>query len=90
MAWRTGTSRCISTDKNPLVFVDTADNSYFHFIDNEIVGHPNGLLSTADALYLSDLNYPGLFGNAIGSNPDVPADQLGESSPSHCITNCTM
>jgi hypothetical protein len=41
------------------------------------MGHPNGLLATADALYLSDLNYLGLFGNARGSHQDVPADQQG-------------
>jgi len=66
-----------ANDENPLVLVNTADNSYFHFIENQIMGHPNGLLSTADALYLSDLNYLGLFGNAGGTNPAVPADQQG-------------
>jgi hypothetical protein len=62
-------------DENPLVFVDTTNNTYFHFISNQIMGHPNGVLATSDALYLSDLNYRGAFG---GTSPSgVPADQEG-------------
>jgi glucose/arabinose dehydrogenase len=67
----------LANDENPLVFVNTADNSYFHFIENQRLGHPDGVLAAADSLYLSDLNYLGLFGNAIGSIPVVPADQQG-------------
>jgi glucose/arabinose dehydrogenase len=66
-----------NNDENPLVFVNTTDNTYFHFFENQQFGHPNGVLSTSDSLYLSDLNYLGLFGNPIGSNPTAPADQQG-------------
>jgi glucose/arabinose dehydrogenase len=67
----------LNNDENPLVFVNTSNNTYYHFIENQTLGHPNGLLSTSDALYLSDLNYLGLFGNAAGSTPAVPADEQG-------------
>ncbi|MGB8853800.1 MAG: hypothetical protein WCC69_09565 [Pirellulales bacterium] len=67
----------LANDENPLIFVKTTDNTYFHFIENQRLGHPNGLLSAADGLYVSDLNYLGLFGNPVGSNPLVPADQQG-------------
>lgn len=65
----------VQNDENPLVFVDTATNTYFHFLANQLMGHPNGMLATDDALYLSDLNYRGAFG---GTSPEgVPADQEG-------------
>jgi len=67
----------IDNPENPLVFVDTTNNTYFHFIENQQFGHPNGLLATTDALYVSDLNYLGLFGNPAGSTPLEPADQQG-------------
>lgn len=65
----------VQNDENPLVFVDTATNTYFHFIANQLLGHPNGVFATDDALYLTDLNYRGAFG---GTSPEgVPADQEG-------------
>ncbi len=67
----------VNNDENPPVFVNTADNTYYHFIEDQIMGHPNGVLSTSDGLYLSDLNYLGFFGNFRNSNPDVPADEQG-------------
>ena len=67
----------LNNDENPLVFVNTTDSTYFHFFENQQFGHPNGVLSAADGLYLSDLNYLGLFGNPVGSNPTAPADQQG-------------
>ena len=65
----------LQNDENPLVFVDTATNTPFHFISNQLFGHPNGLLSTAGALYVSDLNYRGAFGGV--SSAGEPADQEG-------------
>ena len=53
------------------------DNSDSHFIENQRLVHPNGVLAAADGLYLSDLNYLGIFGNPLGNNPTVPADQQG-------------
>jgi glucose/arabinose dehydrogenase len=43
---------------NPLVYVDLDTGDYFHFIENTEpgVGHPDGLLATDDALYVSDLS----------------------------------
>jgi hypothetical protein len=61
--------------ENPLVFVDTTNNTDFHFMANQLMGHPNGLLTTEDALYLSDLNYRGAFS---GTSPaGVAADREG-------------
>ena len=77
----------LDNDENPLVFANTTDNTYFHFFENQQLGHPNGVLSAADGLYLSDLNYLGLFGNAIGSNPTAPADQQGGSTKSRMCRN---
>jgi hypothetical protein len=65
----------LQNDENPLVFVDTATNTSFHFISNQLLGHPNGVLTTSEALYLSDLNYRGAFGGT--SSAGVPADQEG-------------
>lgn len=67
----------VNNDENPLVFVNTMDNTYYHFIENQLMGHPNGVLSTSEGLYLSDLNYLGLFGNSRNTSPAVPADRQG-------------
>lgn len=64
----------VNNDENPFVFVDPATGGTFHFIANQTMGHPNGVLATADALYLSDLNFTGAF---YGSVDGVPADQGG-------------
>lgn len=63
-----------ANDENPLVFVDPSTGGYFHFIENRQMGHPNGLLATADALYLSDLSVWGGFGGVQGG---IAADQSG-------------
>jgi glucose/arabinose dehydrogenase len=63
-----------ANDENPLIFVDPATGSYFHFLANGQMGHPNGLLATADALYLSDLSVTGAFG---GVREGVAADESG-------------
>lgn len=43
--------------ENPLVYVDLDTMEYFHFISNTTpgIGHLDGLLSTADSLFLADL-----------------------------------
>ena len=64
----------VNNTENPVAFVDTATNTFFHFIENQVMGHPNGLLSTSDALYISDLNSTGAF---YGTVDGVPADQGG-------------
>jgi hypothetical protein len=64
----------VANDENPLVFVDPTSGSYFHFLANGQMGHPNGLLATDDALYLSDLSVTGAFG---GVRNGVAADESG-------------
>lgn len=63
-----------SNDENPLVFVDPQTGIFFHFLANGQMGHPNGVLATNDALYLSDLSVTGAFG---GFRDGVAADQSG-------------
>jgi hypothetical protein len=64
----------LANDENPVVFFDRDTGSYFHFIENQQMGHPNGLLATADALYLSDLSTIGVTAGTVGG---VPADAAG-------------
>ncbi len=56
----------VINEENPLVFVDLDDNSYFHFIANDVpgVGHLDGLLSTADSLFVADLSPSGGLGSS--------------------------
>ncbi|HUS36199.1 MAG TPA: hypothetical protein VM680_12680 [Verrucomicrobiae bacterium] len=48
-------------EENALVYVDLRDNSYFHFISSAVagVGHLDGLLTTKDSLFVSDLSKNG-------------------------------
>lgn len=63
-----------ANDENPVVFADPVSGNYFHFIENQLLGHPYGLLSTADSLFLADISYTGsLFTSVEG----VPANQAG-------------
>ncbi|MCA9147913.1 MAG: hypothetical protein KDA92_01375 [Planctomycetales bacterium] len=56
----------VANEENPLVYVNLADNSYFHMISNDEpnVGHIDGLLSTYDSLYMADISPNGGFANA--------------------------
>lgn len=63
-----------ANDENPVVFVNPTTGGYYHFIENQLMGHPNGLLATSDALFLSDLSVSGAFGGSPGG---IPADQTG-------------
>ena len=51
----------IPNEENPLVFADLGTGKYFQFIGNgeTAVGHFDGLLSTEDSLFLSDLTGTG-------------------------------
>ena len=51
----------INNEENPLVFADLTTTNYFHFVSNDEagVGHFDGLLSTDDSLFLSDLTSTG-------------------------------
>jgi glucose/arabinose dehydrogenase len=60
--------------ENPVVFADPSNGSYFHFVDNQLLGHPNGLLATADSLFVSDLSWTGSVDGAVDG---VPPDMAG-------------
>ena len=53
-----------ANEENPLVYVDLETREYFHFISNEepAVGHLDGLLSSGDRLYVSDISNRGGLG----------------------------
>jgi glucose/arabinose dehydrogenase len=53
-------------EENAMACVDLANNSYFHFIPSALagVGHLDGLLSTSDSLYISDISKNGGFSAA--------------------------
>ncbi len=55
--------------QNPLVYYDPATNDYFHFIEagQAGLGHIDGLLSTSDALFMSDLNTSGSLYDSSGA-----------------------
>jgi len=63
-----------TNDENPLVFADPSTGQYFHFMETRQMGHPNGVLTLADSLFLSDLNVTGAFG---GTASGIPADLNG-------------
>jgi hypothetical protein len=51
----------IANEENPLVFYDLATGTYSHFIGNDEpdIGHLDGLLATADSLFIADLSRTG-------------------------------
>lgn len=73
----------VNNTENPVSWANVVTGSSFHFIENQIMGHPNGVLSTSDALYLSDLNFTGAFGGVVTgtfqgtSVVGLPADRGG-------------
>jgi hypothetical protein len=52
--------------ETPVVFADPSSGSYFHFVENQLLGHPNGLLATADSLFVSDLSWTGRVDATVG------------------------
>jgi hypothetical protein len=58
-------------EEHPVVFDSLDSNSYWHFIDNAnpgvTIGHLDGVLSTTDSLYLSDLAAGSLFGGPLNT-----------------------
>ncbi len=63
-----------TNDENPVVFADPASGTAFHFVSNQLLGHPYGLLSTNDSLFLSDLSSTGNIYTTVNG---VPANQAG-------------
>ena len=55
-------------------WVDPATGRSFHFIENQIMGHPNGVLATSSAIFLSDLNFTGAM---VGTVDGIAADRGG-------------
>ena len=51
----------LENEENPVLYYDRGDGSYFHFIANSEpgIGHPDGLLSTQDSLFVADLSSTG-------------------------------
>ena len=51
-------------EEHPVVFYNTTTGQYWHFIGNQepLIGHLDGLLSTSDGLFMSDMADGSLFG----------------------------
>lgn len=51
----------IANEENPVVFADLSSHSYFQFVGNDEpeIGHIDGMVSTDDSLFLSDLTSTG-------------------------------
>ena len=58
----------MNNEENPLLYVDLATGDYFPLVGNDEpeIGHLDGLLAAADALYVSDLTGTG---SLSGSEP---------------------
>lgn len=63
-----------ANEENPVVFADPATGDYFHFVNNQVHGHPYGMLSTTDALFLTDLSWTGSLGASVEG---VAANEAG-------------
>ena len=77
--------------ENPVVYVDLGTGEYFHFISVESagVGHLDGVLSTADSLFLADISSNGELRDASGKGviyqiralPDIDKHTVGGYDP---------
>ncbi len=58
----------LSNEENPLVFVNLRNMSYFHLVPpkQDGIGHLDGLLSTRDSLFVSDISPNGSLSNQAG------------------------
>jgi len=56
----------LANEENPVVWADPSTGDHFHFVSNDLatIGHPDGLLSTNDALFLSDVSSGSMFSTA--------------------------
>ncbi|WP_197447208.1 Calx-beta domain-containing protein [Tautonia plasticadhaerens] len=83
-----------ANEENPVVYYDLGSGDYVHFIrgDSPGVGHLDGLLATADSLFLADLSSVGSIGSGAGSGviyqirslptpgPDLPEIEVRDGS----------
>ena len=81
-----------TNEENPLVYVDLATFTYFHFIGNDEpnVGHLDGLLATEDSLFVADLASNGNLSNGGGFGMIYQIKSLARPSLSYRRINNTL
>ncbi len=59
----------IANEENPLVWANPSTGEYFHFISNDLadIGHIDGLFSTSDSLFVSDLTSNGSMFSTVAA-----------------------
>jgi hypothetical protein len=71
-----------ANDENPVVFANPQTGQIYHFINNGLLGHPNGLLSTRNSLFVTDLDFGGnLTGSTKGVIYQITPNSLPEEVP---------
>lgn len=70
-----------ANEENPVVFADPATGEYFHFVNNQADGHPYGMLSTANSLYMTDLAWTGRLDASVTGVPANAAGALYRITP---------
>lgn len=71
-----------ANQENPVVLANPKSGERLHFIPNQLLGHPYGLLSTPQTLFLTDLDHGGSLANNRGgvlyrvARPVLPAPTL--------------
>lgn len=63
-----------ANQENPVVFADPATGQYFHFVNNQVHGHPSGMLATSSSLFVTDLAWTGSLDTTVGG---VAANEAG-------------
>jgi glucose/arabinose dehydrogenase len=81
----------IVNEENPLVFYSFASGTYCHFVSNDEpgVGHLNGILSTADALFVADMAANGSLGSSGASTGVIYQIASGRTVVSIAATDAT-
>lgn len=70
-----------ANEENPVVFADPATGEYFHVVNNQADGHPYGMLSTANSLYMTDLAWTGRLDASVTGVPANAAGALYRITP---------
>src|SRR5262249_21786099 len=73
----------IANEENPLVFANLATRGYFHFISNDEpnIGHLDGLLSTSDSLFVTDLDPTGSLSGTAASGVIYQIQSIAPAVP---------
>lgn len=76
-----------ANEENPLIFTNLKDKTYFQFIstDEPKVGHLDGLMATADSLYIADISIQGGFGGTNGGAIYKIQSLVPEPSSGSCL-----